>query len=190
MRDVLTEREKAVLTYAAYEGIKDWRLLYKLAKDMSVSDAEKMMEHKSFANTLSKWKTMPAVSRFYATKCAEKEAREQALVDKARKEWLKSGDEKRADMVGGATKSVLADDAIDFTDRDQFLEHINAKLNSGAMDEKDRQTYLKMISDNLRFKEDKPDKEENEIMKFYVPLTCEHCALYREANGGVDEEED
>ena len=35
-----------------------------------------------------------------------------------------------------------------------------------------------MISDNLRFKDMEKDKEDEEIRRFYLPLTCQDCDLY------------
>ena len=70
---------------------------------------------------------------------------------------------------------------VNLLDRDTFLEEINRGANQ-ATEEKDKREYLKMISDNLRYKDTERD-ENNEIQRFYTPLTCENCEIYKRCKG-------
>ena len=74
---------------------------------------------------------------------------------------------------------------VNLLDRDEFLKEINKGANQ-AKDEKDKREYLKMISDNLRYKDS--DKEEsNDIQRFYTPITCQDCPLYKNAKVKITE---
>ena len=67
---------------------------------------------------------------------------------------------------------------VNFLDRDEFLKFLNDRANE-VQDDKLRNDILKMLSDNQRYKD--IDKAENqEINRFYTPLTCSDCPLYQE----------
>ena len=63
-----------------------------------------------------------------------------------------------------------------FLDRDEFLQFLNSRANA-IKDDKLRNDILKMLSDNLRYKDTERD-ENNEIQRFYTPVTCENCTIY------------
>lgn len=68
---------------------------------------------------------------------------------------------------------------IDFTDITQFIRYLNNQANT-ITDESHRQKYLSMLSDLLRFKESGTDKS-TDIQRFYIPLTCKDCQLYKDS---------
>ena len=67
-------------------------------------------------------------------------------------------------------------DKINFLDRDEFLKFLNDRANE-ITDDKLRNDILKMLSDNLRYK-DSEAAENNEIQRFYTPKLCENCQIY------------
>ena len=70
----------------------------------------------------------------------------------------------------------------DFLDRDEFLKFLNDRANDKQLDDKTRNDILKMLSDNLRYKD--ADKNEiDEIQRFYTPITCKDCEIYRRCSG-------
>lgn len=184
MRLSLTDREKAVLTYAVTENIEDWRFLYMLASDKSVTSIKKRSDDNIGASA-STWKNNPSVKSYYLAKKVEYEGRLKQMIETERQKWINADESEKAKIISESDTNMK----IDFTDREQFMRFINKQLNE-VEEEKDRQTYLKMISDNMRFKEDKPEKGDVDIMRFYVPLTCKDCALYKRAQGIVDDDDD
>ena len=68
-----------------------------------------------------------------------------------------------------------------FLDRDEFLKFLNDRANQ-ITDDKLRNDILKMLSDNLRYKDTERD-ENNEIQRFYTPITCENCEIYKRCKG-------
>lgn len=72
---------------------------------------------------------------------------------------------------------------VDFRDREQFLNFLNAEANR-IKDGKTRLDMLKMLSDLQRMKEAENGKN-GEIQRFYSPLQCRDCELYRKAKGEI-----
>ena len=68
-----------------------------------------------------------------------------------------------------------------FLDRDEFLSFLNTRANE-IQDDKLRNDILKMLSDNLRYKDTERD-ENNEIQRFYTPVICESCPIYQKCSG-------
>lgn len=89
--------------------------------------------------------------------------------------------QKKQITKGSETEQTKSQNGLDtdvnFLDRDDFLKFLNLKANS-VQDDKLRNEILKMLSDNLRYKD--TDKQENtEIQRFYTPVTCENCEIYK-----------
>ena len=72
---------------------------------------------------------------------------------------------------------------VDFRDREQFLNFLNAEANR-IKDGKTRLDVLKMLSDLQRMKEAENGKN-GEIQRFYTPLQCRDCELYRKAKAEI-----
>ena len=67
-------------------------------------------------------------------------------------------------------------ESVNFLDRDEFLKFLNDRANE-ISDDKLRNDILKMLSDNLRYK-DSETAENSEIQRFYTPKLCENCQIY------------
>ena len=67
---------------------------------------------------------------------------------------------------------------VDFTNRDEFIDFVAKKINL-IQDDKQKLDYMKILADLQQFKSpDKTDKKAD-IERFYMPLTCENCNLYK-----------
>lgn len=75
---------------------------------------------------------------------------------------------------------------VDYTDRNELINQLNLKLNE-VKDDKMHLDLLKTIADLMRFKEDTPDKQNADIMRFYTPLTCPDCPLYKAKQKELEE---
>lgn len=73
---------------------------------------------------------------------------------------------------------------VDFRDREQFLNFLNAEANR-IKDGKTRLDVLKMLSDLQRMKEAENGKN-GEIQRFYMPLQCHNCVLYRKEKAEIE----
>lgn len=166
----LTPAEKAALYYQVLENVQDWKIIYRIA--IGEKHANTLKQSTIQANT-SKWKesdrirdAVDEIKRYFYFKRQELE---KEIIDN-----ISSGETE-------ATKEGRKNDFVNLLDRDTFLEEINKGANS-AKDEKDKREYLKMISDNLRYKDTERD-ENNEIQRFYTPITCENCEIYKRCKG-------
>lgn len=66
---------------------------------------------------------------------------------------------------------------VDFANRDDFISYCTAAANR-VQDERQRLDYLKILADLQRFKESQTT-ENNDIQRFYTPLKCCNCPLYK-----------
>lgn len=164
----LTRAEKASLYYQILERCNDWQEIYKIAIG---PERFNNLTDKAKQSASSRWKTSHRIQK----------AKEE--IERNLKAWI---DEERAKAVeeamnGGETESPKkakrrTNNGTDFLNRDEFLQFLNDRANE-VEDDKLRNDILKMLSDNLRYKE--ADKENTtEIQRFYTPMLCESCEIY------------
>lgn len=176
-RKTLTDTERASLIYKVVTGSEDWKLLYQIANGI---DKYNSLTDKTKAKAVSTWKNSTRIVE--GLKSIEYEHR--------RKEEEKRGqitEEIKSKFQGGGTETTNRDTKGEFTektnflDRDEFLQFLNTRANQ-ITDDKLRNDILKMLSDNLRYKDTERD-ENNEIQRFYTPVTCENCEIYKRCKG-------
>lgn len=207
----LTEREKYIVTAAIVLGkdktAEDWEQIFLLSRDGSTKT-----QRKNGSSQAGSWKSRKPVKAFHTQQIeflgtlkrdSENEAVKSFLLNKPKEDisdlWdrlhglAKDQDE---ELNGG----YFADDdlnlelgnivqragEIDFRDREQFLNFLNAEANR-LSDQKARLDVLKMLSDLQRMKEAENGKN-GEIQRFYTPLQCSECELYlkERAKIGID----
>ena len=100
----------------------------------------------------------------------EKEA-EKAIKEKA----IQEANNGETEPPKGTTNKTNTEQT-DFLNRDEFLKFLNTRANE-ITDDKLRNDILKMLSDNMRYKESE-NEGETEIQRFYTPQTCENCEIY------------
>lgn len=163
----LTDAEKAALTFGHFNGIRNWAQMF----DICMTCNTKSQLGKSEA--VSRWKHSPEVQRYWKE------------LDRLEKIKIQEG--VKAEIAKGNYEAKGELGIRDFTDINQFISYLNEQANT-IHEEKDRQTYLKMLSDLLRFKDSANDKSAD-IMRFYVPIPCPTCPLYQNERKLIDEEE-
>lgn len=164
----LKDIEKAVITWGYYNGVKQWAVMYDMFHPSNVAPSTK-------TTNVSKWKHDPAVQKFWEELRISDELRVQQLVQIELKKIEKNN--------GTATLPV---GSVDFTDVAQLIAFLNSQANT-IPDERDRREYLKMLTDLLRLKENSQDKEQD-IQRFYVPLTCRECPLHQKEEEELQKE--
>lgn len=86
------------------------------------------------------------------------------------------------DMAKNASEEPKKDD-FDVTDalsKEQMLKDLYLARKKMTPGSKDWLDVNKLIADITRMKQEEIKKEEN-IVHYFLPLTCEHCALYKKS---------
>lgn len=168
----LTIQERAAACLYVFDGIKDRTVLFTLANG---EERAKRLTPKSLKVAVNNWfnshKIQTAI-KYYKTVQEEK-------TERLRLEILAGAESKpaeRDDKTGPRDH-----EKTNFLDRDEFLQFLNSRAND-IQDDKLRNDILKMLSDNLRYK-DTESAENTEIQRFYTPILCQNCSIYKAAKG-------
>lgn len=205
----MTEREKYIVTAAIVlqkdKTAEDWEKIFLLSRDGTTK-----VQKRNGGDQATSWKSRKPVKVFYAQqtefigqlrRTAENEAVKSFLLNKSKEDinnlWdtlhgLRD-DGTRHDTGDGRDGCgenfdlgdiVQRAGEVDFRDREQFLNFLNAEANR-LSDQKARLDVLKMLSDLQRMKEAENGKN-GEIQRFYTPLQCADCELYRRERAKIE----
>ena len=162
----LTELERAAIIFHIFGGCKDRKILYQIANgENKVNKLKPTSLDVMCGNWFRSHKIQSGIKYFESLK----QDHENEII----KNYL-SGLETETTK---GTKENTQNDKTNFLDRDEFLQFLNSRANA-IQDDKLRNDILKMLSDNLRYKDTERD-ENNEIQRFYTPVTCENCSIYQ-----------
>lgn len=195
----ITEREKAIITAAIFNGKdqtqEDWDKIFLLSRN----GATKIQTKCRGSSQSVSWKSRSAVKKFHQIESERidkifRERENKAITDflknKSKDEisdiWkrINSKDTSNGDNDNDGNLQILPGLEVDFRDREQFLNFLNAEANR-IKDGKTRLDVLKMLSDLQRMKEAENGKN-GEIQRFYTPLQCRDCELYRKAKVEIE----
>lgn len=168
MEDI-TKSEKAALYFQILERCADWKEVYKIAIG---EDRYNALTDKTKITNTSRWKASHKI---------QKAKEEIEMIFKAKRQEIEertkeSNLDGETEPTNRTTKNEIAE-KTNFLDRDEFLKFLNDRANK-ITDDKLRNDILKMLSDNLRYK-DSDNNETQEIQRFYTPITCESCEIYK-----------
>lgn len=162
----LTDAEQVAIYYHVFADCHDWGKLFKVARGEEYYNS---LTDKSKPSRISEWKNSERV---------QNEVRK-LQYEKQRREEERQGNQTQEE-TRGETESQNPPKAkrlaTDFLNRDEFLKFLNTRANE-ITDDKLRNDILKMLSDNMRYKESE-NEGETEIQRFYTPQTCENCPIY------------
>lgn len=203
----ITEREKAIITAAIFNGKdqtqEDWDKIFLLSRN----GATKIQRKSRGSSQSVSWKSRSAVKKFHQIESERiekifRERENKAITEffryKSKEEiselWEKINNETTignglepsgaSDNDNDGNLQVLQGPEVDFRDREQFLNFLNAEANR-IKDGKTRLDVLKMLSDLQRMKEAENGKN-GEIQRFYMPLQCQDCVLYRKERAEIE----
>lgn len=172
----LTDQEKAALYYQILERCEDWYRVYAIAVG---ADKYKALKETSLQPVVSRWKTSQRIKDAREEIERNINARIEEERGKAIEEHIAMGESERPQKAKRKADSKQRD----FLNRDEFLQFLNERANEiDASDDKTRNDILKMLSDNLRYK-DADKEEQTEIQRFYTPITCQECEIYKRCKG-------
>ena len=199
----LNEREKALITIAALQdlqGLKtDWNEIYLLSRDKPVL---KVPQSPNIKTTASAWSRQAKVQSFYQTERERLNIWISKLVDSETNERIRSyqsqnptpEDDPEGESTAGCVEDNVNNEGSEgeakslglvkynknvknYADRDTAIQALVTIANN-AKDDKTKLDTIKAISDLQQFKE-QAKKEVNEIKRFYMPLRCSECELYK-----------
>lgn len=181
----LTEAEKASLIYRYFYKLRSYEIPF------SIAFPEKYAKYsaQTLKASVSHWKNSPEVKEFESTLIEAEKARFSKQLNELynkqpkqagnRPETGKENETGTEDKNGSSERLGTFPEAwINFQDITEFLKFCEVQANN-LTDEKERQFYLKTISDLLRYKETETGTED--IQRFYTPVQCSKCPLYTEA---------
>lgn len=182
----LTEREKICITFAALQdlqGLKiSWPDLFMLSRNKAIDIVSKSRT----PSQASTWKNSAAVQNYFNEVLESLHEFIDSQKTKAINEYLikkletgKEGENSEDGMGGcvGKNRGSMFNDLKDFTEKSNMLQALN-EIAGTATDPKDKLNAFKQISDLQGFKETTGDKDE-EIKRYYMPLRCSNCELYK-----------
>lgn len=168
----LTPNEHAAIVFHVVENCDDWKKLYIIAKG---PNSDKTPSPSSLGVLVSRWKNSDKIQAAIA------EIRHEYDGKKARfRDMILAGSESKP-IEPEPEKRPKRTDITNFLDRDEFLQFLNSRANE-IQDDKLRNDILKMLSDNLRYK-DTESAENTDIQRFYTPILCQNCSIYKAAKG-------
>lgn len=163
--DKLNEQEQAAICFHVLGGCNDKSMLFRIACG---ADRYNRLTDKSKGVTVSKWYNSPKIQEGIKIYKSIQERKKIELEN-----------EIIAGLETETTNTIKENDDTEktnFLDRDEFLQFLNDRANQ-IKDDRTRNDILKMLSDNLRYKDTERD-ENNEIQRFYTPVVCENCTIY------------
>ena len=174
----ITEREKAVIIWAIVTGCEDWKKIYLLSRpnDPSTYSAT------NIATACSKWKHSAKIERFTDEQRAFFEAQKKAQTARTRPGET---DPETETETAGETKTENSQTKkrnstnLDFTDTARALEELN-RLANEIQDPIKRADAITAIQ-KLKAQTQTEDENGPEIQRFYTPLRCQACQIYKNA---------
>ena len=177
----LTSREEAAIIWGIVTDCQDWKKIYVLARCTDPDDPKTHPKH--IDATASRWKHTFAVESFYNN---------QKLILQAKYNIAQAAEIEKKSEAGGMTegreeeeeetKSGKRQKITDFSDTKVALAELNrlANLIPDAKAKADAITTIQKLVIQT-----KTESGEKDIQRFYTPLTCRECAIYRAVKGGV-----
>lgn len=173
----VTPRQKAAL-FALAAGLMDWKEAYIAAHEGRTTEAREAA--KQYAN-ITHWKGRKRIQDYYA-ECVEMITRERtAQFLKGEESGLNKAGERmneneREDSDRPDTKPRKQSAAlIDYSDPTNRKRLINEVIRDASDDPKTRLDAAKVFEQQQR--DDKQAAKDNQIQRFYTPVTCRECPI-------------
>lgn len=161
----LNDRQKAAILYHCFTGCKDREILFYIAEgENRYNKLKDSAKRQTFHNWYNSELIQDGIREFTYQIERKKKEFEQVVLSRLKTETTNSSGE------------PVPSESVNFLDRDEFLKFLNDRANQ-ITDDKLRNDILKMLSDNLRYK-DSETAENSEIQRFYTPVLCENCPIY------------
>lgn len=164
----ITPNEWAAIYYHVAGGCDDWHTIFKIAFG---ENRYNNLTESSKKTSVSKWKSTERFKKALETVKYDILKKKQEIEAEAFERFKKENAQNAKKEAGSGFV-----DKVNYLNRDEFLKDLNERANR-VTDEKLLNDILKMLSENMRYKEADQIKE-MEIQRFYTPLQCKECPLY------------
>lgn len=165
----ITTRERAALLLHVLESFNNQIEIYKIAED---PERLNRLKDSTIKKQSSIWFNTPRIQDAIRLIRLEQVRKE----EKIKQDYINSLESCQDTEEAEKIKKIQDTEKTNFLDRDEFLSFLNKRANQ-ITDDKLRNDILKMLSDNLRYKDTERD-ENNEIQRFYTPVVCSDCSIY------------
>lgn len=171
-----TAREKAILFALAAGYIDTWETAFILSRQESEADADKLKSRKS---SVTHWKQHPEIQNAYNYAITALNLRDEETARKAREEASKKDDEEEERQTAGESNRTETKRAgkVDYYNPENQRRTINAIIDKAQDDPKTQLDAIKAIQQTQR--DDRQAAKDNQIQRFYTPVTCKICPLYQ-----------
>lgn len=161
----LTPTQQAAIYYHVYSGCNDWKILYQIAEG---EDRYNKLTDSSKRETVSRFKRSDKIQQGIQELIYIKGIQEKENTERIKRELITE--------AHNSQNPENLNNFVNFLNPDEFLKFASQKANE-IQDEKDRREYLKMIANLMNYKDS--DREETEIQRFYTPVNCLECEIYK-----------
>lgn len=171
-----SEREKAILFALAAGYVDTWEKAFILSRQDSEEAAGQLKSRKS---SVTHWKQHPQIIQAYQNARAVIEANEERIKAAA----LLTAEEERngqKETTGPAESNRTPGRraaAVDYYNPENQRKTINAIIDKAQDDPKTQLDAIKAIQQTQR--DDRQAAKDNQIQRFYTPVTCKICPLYQ-----------
>lgn len=171
-----TEREKAILFALAAGGVDTWEKAFILSRQDSETDADKLKSRKS---SVTHWKQHPEIIQAYQNAVAIIKARDDRTAEEARRqvEEERNGQKETTGPAESNRTPGRRAAAVDYYNPENQRKTINAIIDKAQDDPKTQLDAIKAIQQTQR--DDRQAAKDNQIQRFYTPVTCKSCPLYQ-----------
>ena len=174
----LTDKEKALIYFAAATDCHDWIKIYEYSRPTG-----QFLEgsKSTIAVNCSRWKHSAKVAKYFTEVVDTLKAERDRIFELGKREGFEVA---RKKINGNGELAEVCQDkltqnkanGIDFTDKNQLLKYLNQQANL-ITDDKLRTDYIKLISELARLKDDAA--QTTDIQRFYTPVKCQECEIYK-----------
>lgn len=171
----LTASESAALFWFVFEGEKDWKKVYMAAAGWTDEEAEQ--DPLLLGQYTSKWKATAKVKNELLRLKVVKDSYIKSVQQQAYEEGRRSAFEEAHEGTEEELRAKVKGE-IDYTDPDKQKEKLNEIINT-AKDSGEALDALKVIIAGQR--NDQDAAKQNKVQRFYTPMKCRECPLYRDA---------
>lgn len=165
----ITEREKNAIFAYVYGLLPDLKTAFICAYDGEINQAEGL---KALNSQVSRWSHSDKFLK-YAEYC------KRIIADKDSDARQRGREEERnaAAVVDSNRTETKRAGKIDYYDPQNQRRTINAIIDKAADDPKTQLDAIKAIQQTQR--DDRQAAKDNQIQRFYMPVTCKTCPLYQ-----------
>ena len=172
----LTDRERAAVKLAVAYAITSTSTLYRLAYNGTEEQAKA-----TDPAVMTRWWKSKRIQTALEEESAHFAARIKAAQDKAVSDHISREHSRREGTA------QTPEGWVDYTDPANWQRELNRIANDPSLDDKQRFEAVKLLISSQKSQESDEAKN-NDIQRFYTPLRCQDCPLYKIELERINEE--